>query len=204
MNGLKAMEEKLETRSNKTVLINFIVKLMEVVLNHNIFEFHDGLWNQSRPVPKYANIFMAKINDQIKDIAMKYDIDNSEGLKVLKRFLDDFFLLFSGTTKQLHKIFEEANKINPTIQFTMSHTSPTKKAVEDQCDCEKKSEIPFFDTLVSFKNGFLDTDIYQKETDHNQYLLPSSCHVKQTTAAIPYFLSLRVVKVCSDPKNREI
>ena len=60
--------------------------------------------------------------------------------------------------------FEEANEINPTIQLTMSHTSPTTEAIEDQCDCEKKSEIPFLDTLVSFKNGFLDIDLYQKES----------------------------------------
>ena len=143
---------------------------MEVVVNNNIFEFHVGLWKQrigtamgSRPVPKYVNVLMAKTDDKIKDIAKEYENDNSEGLKVLKLFLDDFF-----------------------SQLTMSHTSPTKEAIEDQCDCEKKSEIPFLDTLVSFKNGFLDTDLYQKETDRNQYLLPSSCHVKQTTAAIPY------------------
>ena len=86
----------------------------------------------------------------------------------------------------------------------MSQTAPTKEAIEDQCDCEKKSEIAFLNTLVSFKNGFLDTNLYQKETDRNQYLLPSSCHGKQTTAVIPYSLSLRIVRICSDQKNREI
>ena len=109
--GLKAMEEKLETRSSNRVPTNCIVKLMEVVLNNNIYEFHDGLWKQrigaamgSRPVPKYVNVFMAKMDDKIKDIAKEYENDNSEGLKVLKRFLDDFFLLLLETTKQLHKI----------------------------------------------------------------------------------------------------
>ena len=43
----------------------------------------------------------------------------------------------------------------------------------------------------------------KKETDRNQYLLPSSCHSKQTTAAIPYSLALRIVRTCIDPLKRE-
>ena len=68
---------------------------------------------------------------------------------------------------------------------------------------KKKSEIPFLDTMISIKEGYLDTDLYKKETDRNQYLLRSSCHVKQTTTAIPYSLSLRIVRICRDPKNWE-
>ena len=46
-------------------------------------------------------------------------------------------------------------------------------------------------------------DSYKKETDRNQYLLPSSCHSKTTTAAIPYSLALRIVRTRTDPNNRE-
>ena len=46
-------------------------------------------------------------------------------------------------------------------------------------------------------------DLYRKDTDRNQYLLPSSCHTKQTTTAIPYSLALRIVRTCTDPQNRE-
>ena len=67
------MEEKLDTKEDKKVPTDFIIKLMDIVLNHNIFEFHNGLWKQrvgvamgSPPVPRYANIFMAKIDKQIK------------------------------------------------------------------------------------------------------------------------------------------
>ena len=144
--GLRSLENKLEMRLTKKVPTDFIIKLMEVILKHNIFEFHDGLWKQevgaamgSPPVPSYANSLMADIDDIIETIASKYKNDENEGLRVLKRFLDDFFLLFVGTTKDLHKLFEEANQINPTIQFTMSHTSPEQENIEDQCDCEKKS-----------------------------------------------------------------
>ena len=95
------------------------------------------------------------------------------------------------------------NKLNPTIQFTMSHTTLDHEAEADQCGCVKKSEIPFLDTIISIKDGYLDIDLYMKETDRNQHLLPSSCHVKQTTTAIPYSLGLRIVRICRDPINRE-
>ena len=42
-----------------------------------------------------------------------------------------------------------------------------------------------------------------KKTDRNQYLLPSSCHPKATTKAIPYSLSLRIIRICTKPQNRD-
>ena len=45
---------------------------MEIILNENIFEFHNLYWKQkigaamgSSPIPHYANIFMAKIGKEI-------------------------------------------------------------------------------------------------------------------------------------------
>ena len=85
----------------------------------------------------------------------------------------------------------------------MSHTSVPGELLEDQCDCIKKREIPFLDTLSSIKDGKIETDLYIKPTDRNQYLLPTSCHPKQTTKSIPKSLGLRIVRVCSDPVKRD-
>ena len=85
----------------------------------------------------------------------------------------------------------------------MNHTSLEDEDLEDRCDCERKTSIPFLDTLITIKDGRIDVDLYRKDTDRNQYLLPSSCHTKQTTTAIPYSLALRIVRTCTDPQNRE-
>lgn len=69
--------------------------------------------------------------------------------------------------------------------------------------CEEKSAIPFLDTLCSIKDGKIDTDLYKKPTDRNQYLLPSSCHSKLTTKAIPMSLGLRIVRICQDAEKRD-
>ena len=49
---------------------------MEILLKYNIFEFHDLYWKQevgaamgSRPVPAYANLFMAEIDAHTKEKA---------------------------------------------------------------------------------------------------------------------------------------
>ena len=85
----------------------------------------------------------------------------------------------------------------------MNHTSIENELPEDSCDCEKKLSIPFLDTKLSIIEGRIDVDLYRKDTDRNQYLLPSSCHSKMTTASIPYSLSLRIVRICTNPSNRE-
>ena len=45
---------------------------MEIILKNNIFEFHEANWKQEigaamgcPPIPDYANIFMAPIDEQI-------------------------------------------------------------------------------------------------------------------------------------------
>ena len=160
---------------------------MEIILNNNIFSFHESLWKQkvgaamgSRPIPDYADNYLAHTTDKyLQDIGKNYDIDNEKAIQLLERFLDDYFSIFLGTTKELHQLLEEVNRINPNIKLTMKHTKVDGEAEENSCNCEPLSAIPFLDVLCSIKNGRIETDLYKKPTDRNQYLLPSSCHPRQ-------------------------
>ena len=208
--GLSALKETLDKRTNKKVSTDYLILLMEIILKNNIFEFHDSYWKQeigaamgSRPIPGYANNFMAKFDKCIRDLAQKYKEEGVDPLKLFKRFLDDFILLFVGSSKKLHQLFEEVNRINPIIQLTMTHTFIKNEPIEDRCECEPLASIPFLDTLITIKEGKIDLDLYRKDTDRNQYLLPSSCHSKMTTQSIPFSLSLRIVRICNDTENRD-
>ena len=71
--GLQCLKESLETRHNPRVPTKFLLQLMQLILTNNIFVFHDALWKQnigatmgSRPIPSYANNFMAKLDKIIK------------------------------------------------------------------------------------------------------------------------------------------
>ena len=129
--GLTALEDKLNGRQNPEVPTEYIVKMMELLLNNNIFEFDEFLWKQNvgaamgcKPVPPYANVFMATIDTLIKNQ------QGAHAFRLLKRFLDDFFTMFKGSTKELHAMFVKMNSIHPTIKFTMNHTSIRDEPVD--------------------------------------------------------------------------
>ena len=200
----EAMEEGLNKRANKEVPTNFLVKIMETILKNNIFEFHEGYYKQnigaamgSKPILPYANIFMAKIDRLLKNSK------GAEALLILKRFLDDYFFIFNGSTKELHALFVEWNKLHKTIKFTMSHTTIKNEPFKDKCDCEEAFEIPFLDVSCTIKEGKIHIDLYKKKTDKNTYLLPSSCHPKQIVKSIPFSLGLRIVRICSSKEDRD-
>ena len=203
--GLEALEIELDKRTNPQVPTGFIINLMELLLKNSIFEFHDGYFKQNigaamgmKPIPAYANTFMATIDKKIKDL------EGAEAITLLKRFLDDYFLIFQGSTKDLHRLFEILNQMHPTIKFTINHTSIKNKNKEEKCDCIESYSIPFLDVSCSIKQGRIETDLFTKETDKNQYLLPTSCHPKQTTNSIPFSLGLRIVRICSNTETRDV
>ena len=104
------------------------------------------------PAPWFANIYLARrIDNKIKELGEKYGTDGKSAFLIFKRFLDDLFKIFRGTSKQLHELFIEMNKIHPTLKFTMEHTTPENEKDEDKCDCPKKKSIPFLDTSISIE-----------------------------------------------------
>jgi hypothetical protein len=170
--GLHTLQEQLDERINPKVPSHYIIKLMDIILNNNIFSFNESLWKQlvgaamgSKPIPPYSNIFLARTIDKFfKNLGQKT-------IKMLKRFLDVYFAIFLGSTKELHQLLDQINQTNPTIKLTLNHTTVEGEAAEDKCDCEPQSSIPFLDVLCSIKDGKIDTDLYKKPTDRNQYLL---------------------------------
>ena len=123
-------------------------------------------------------------------------------LDLLKRFLDDIFLVYTGSVRSLHLFLTELNNIHPSIKFTMSHTTPHTIENPD-CDCKREETIQFLDTSCKVIEGKIITDLYRKETDRNQYLLPSSCHPAHVTDNIPFSLALRIVRICTLQEDRE-
>jgi peptide-methionine (R)-S-oxide reductase len=88
----------------------------------------------------------------------------------------------------IHRIHKKINLLDTTIKFT------------SECDFDKKSTT-FLDTTLTIKNGKIKTDLYRKETDKVQYLLPSSCHPSHIFKSVPYSLGLRLVRICSDRED---
>ena len=62
---------------------------------------------------------MSKID---KIVEAPAEEDKAVFLALLKRFLDDLFLLYFWLSRKLHDLFEKIINMHPTIEFTMSHT----------------------------------------------------------------------------------
>ena len=146
--GLHCLQEQLqEDYTIEQPHKEFIMKLMELILRNNLFSFHDSIWRQligaamgSKPIPAYADNFMARtIDPKIIELSEIFNREGMKAMPLLKRFLYDYFSLFVGTTKNLHLLFEEINKIHPQIRLKMSHTSVPGESIEDKYDCEEKN-----------------------------------------------------------------
>ena len=213
--GIEALGEALDERKTPKVPTGFIQRVMEVILEWNLFEFHEASYLQKagvamgiHPAPNYADVFMARrVDNKIVEIVEKMKRAESEKkpilLLMLKRFLDDLFLILQGSTKQLHMLLEQMNKIHASIQFTMEHTSISSEAEEDKCDCVPTYSISFLDTSCRLENGKIEIDLFRKESARNQYLLTSSIHPSTVTRNIPFSLSLRIVRTCTNTQDRE-
>ena len=205
--GLQCLSEALNEKVCPQVPGGYITRLMEILLKYNIFEFDRVLYQQiigtamgSRPAPTYANIFMArKMDNKIIELITQYS-DSNINISFMKRFLDDIFSVFIGSSSNLHKFIEDLNKVHPTIKFTIKHTSNQFS----DCSCETLESIPFLDTSCRIKDGQICMDLYKKPTDKNQYLLTSSCHPAQMTKNIPYSLALRIIRICTETETRDL
>lgn len=128
--------------------------------------------------------------------------NGEDPLMLLKRFIDDLFLIWIGPLQPLLAFLDEINNLHPTIKFTYAMTCPftcdIPSDINHDCFCFSSKSIPFLDTLVTLKDGKIRTDLFRKETNRCQYLLPSSCHPSHICKNIPYSLCYRLVRICSE------
>lgn len=190
--GISYFGEALNTRKDQTIPTDFLVALLRLVLTLNIFEFNSELFKQilgtamgTRAAPTYANIFMSKIDILVKKCGIFNTINM---IYFYKRFIDDILMIWTGTFDQFLNFMDTINQLHPSIKFTYNFNTESKSTT-------------FLDTEIKIINNKISTDLYKKETDKIQYLLPTSCHPSHVCKNIPYSLALRLVRICSDHQN---
>ena len=87
----------------------------------NIFKFDDEHWIQligtsmgTRVAPTYENILMGKLE---KIMHSKCPRNLIKFLHTWRRFIDDIFIIWSGTSEQFSEFFNFLNSYHPTIKF---------------------------------------------------------------------------------------
>ena len=185
--GLGALENALKsTPLNSNITIKAIITMMHLILTLNNFIFNNEFFLQikgtamgTRAAPNYASIFMGAF--ERKHI---YNSKYYQHIWFYCRFIDDIFIIWTGSEKELKEFFEYINKVHKTIKFTTEHS---------------RYSINFLDTIVTInEDGTLTTDVFQKITDTHNYLHRTSAHPEHNKRSIPYSQFLRIKRICSD------
>ena len=172
---LSALRKRLETRTEKYVSTDTIIDLSEVVLKNNIFTFGRKRLKQKRGTaigakfaPPYSILFMAALEEKI--------IKESEYQPYLWwRYIDDIFFLWEHGDNKFKSFLDKINEVHTTIKFTAEWS---------------KTSVNFLDVTVSLVERLIETDLYVKPADSNQYLQSSSCHPFHEKKGIPYSQAL--------------
>jgi hypothetical protein len=102
-----------------------------------------------------------------------------------KRYIDDIFFLWYGTEEELLRFIEHCNSSHETIKFTFDYNFKTRS-------------VDFLDIHIWIDHeGWIQTDLFQKDGKKCQLLLPSSAHPGHCSRSIPYSISYRLRRLCS-------
>jgi hypothetical protein len=185
--GLKALSFFLDQRSILQPPTNILIRLAELVLTLNTFEFNGQIFQQISGVamgtkmgPSYACLFMGFLEQQICKL---YPGPHPE---LYRRFIDDCLGATTLSEPELRDYISFVNDFHPSINYTHSISS---------------SSVVFLDIDISLTHGSFSTSIHYKPTDAHSYLHFHSSHPPSTTTSIPFSELLRLRRLCSDPTD---
>ena len=94
-------------------------ELINLVLKHNVFEFDEKFYLQiqgtamgTKMAPAYANLFMGRLETKLINKAPNL-------IHTWKRFIDDIFIIWTGSTEEFKEFMLNINQIHPTIRFKL-------------------------------------------------------------------------------------
>ena len=105
------------------------------------------------------------------------------------RFIDDIFMIWTKSEKDLIEFLNELNTKHTSIKFEFKYS---------------RQQIEFLDTLLYIdNNNKLQTTLYKKPTDRQNYLHSKSEHPYSLKKSIAYSQVLRIKRICSTQNEFE-
>ena len=158
---LAFLKDFLDSMVDKQATTDTLIKLAELVLKNNIFEFSDKTYKQicgtaigTKFAPLYALLFMAALDEKNLNKVKKKP-------NVWWRYIDDTFFIWEHGEELLKEFLSEINLFHSTIRFTADWS---------------KEKFNFLCVEVTLNNGVLSTNLFVKPTDKHQFLDPTFCH----------------------------
>ena len=108
----------------------------------------------TKMAPAYVNLFMDELEKRLISQARVEPY-------VWLRYIDDVFMIWTGTEEELREFLTFINEAHDTIKFTWNWS---------------RESINNLDVQIINNSGKIETDLYVKQTDKHQYLYYTSCH----------------------------
>ncbi|XP_063806789.1 uncharacterized protein LOC134990792, partial [Pseudophryne corroboree] len=167
--------------------INFFIKLLELTLAQNYFIFDGRFFRQcsgcamgSCVAPSFANIFMREVENDL----FLTNPNVAGSIKAYFRYIDDIFVLWSGSQESFQQAMLDINRLDDSIKFTYSTSY---------------EEIHYLDVAIKQDHlHHLHTSLFVKETDINTTLHANSHHPPTLKWGLPYSQYMRIRRICSD------
>ena len=186
--GMEKFREALDNpklRPQPKLPTVFLMMLLSFVLTFNVFIFNGHHFLQrigtamvTRVAPTFACIFMGWLETQI----LATWLETKPHL--WRRYIDDIFFLWYGTEEELLRFIEHCNTAHKTIKFTFNYDFKTRS-------------VDFLDIHIWIDyEGWIQTDLFQKDVKKCQLLLPSSAHPGHCSRSIPYSIGYRLRRLC--------
>ena len=137
----------------------------------------------TKVAPTYANLFMDVVETKFLQTTTLKPL-------VWKRFIDDIFAVWPGTTADVTKVLEELNTLHHTIKFTAEVS---------------QKEVTFLDLTLHQgdrfrREGILDIKPHFKQTNKFQYLHYASSHPRSLFSGIAKGELTRMLRNSSDQR----
>ena len=185
--GLTALKFFLDKRPDPNPATHTLIRLAELVLTLNTFEFDSEHFQQSNGVamgnkmgPSYACLFVGHMEHQM---FLQYDGVVPD---LYKRYIDDIGGAASCSKPDLERFLQFVCAFHPALRYTVT--------ISD-------SQLSLLDILLTVTGNKISTSVFFKETDSHSYLTYNSSHPPACKDSIPYSQFLRLRRLCSDQND---
>ncbi|XP_049904368.1 uncharacterized protein LOC126392789 [Epinephelus moara] len=194
--GIEALNHYLNTRPPDVLPPNVFLKtLTEIILSKNYFQYAGSYFLQKQRVsmgslfaPSYACLVMGFWEEEFIHNSMTNPFVSK--IALWKRYIDDIFFIWTGTTDELIEFVGYINSTTQYLRFTVEQSN---------------ERVNFLDlTIYKKMRGGLDSTIYQKPLSRNTLLRADSHHPKQLIKNIPTGQFLHLKRNCSTDEEFEL
>ena len=184
---LSSIEKIFKTYPDPNYPVNYLIKLLKLMIENNDFEFNSETYHQICGCPQGKIIGPSAANIYLIDFDKAAMCDFRINPSLFFRFLDDVFLLWNGSLDELKEYENFLNSLIPGIEIKLEASLVS---------------VNFLDITIyknqNFNNTFsLGTKIYVKPTDTQNLLHTKSFHPPHTTKGILKSQLIRYKRISS-------